>query len=172
MSGETPLDESLNPIWVLLAKGGEPKLWISPPGGRSWRESLHEASVQLADGGDLIVSVPRPMARSALARLAGRGGLSSRGPKPKTVIEALEEEKIEVVASYGLWPSARSPRVAFPWGRLNILLWLQTSGVLGGGGNRLWARIRARSILFTPLAAVLTPGLALVTRRTPDGGGG
>jgi hypothetical protein len=83
--------------------------------------------------------------------------------------EAFGKENLEVVARYGLWPSARSPRIAFPWGHIHMLYWLQTSGVLGGGGNRLWARILARSILFTPVAAALAPGIAFVVRRSSGG---
>jgi len=104
-----------------------------------------------------------------LSRLSGRGGLSSKGPRPAEMTEALEKEGLEVVATYGLWPSARSPRIAFPWGHIHMLYWLQTSGVLGGGGNRLWARILARSVLFTPVAAAIAPGIAFVVRRTGTG---
>jgi len=50
-----------------------------------------------------------------------------------------------------------------------MLYWLQTSGVLGGGGNRLWARILARSVLFTPVAAALAPGIAFVVHRSGSG---
>ncbi len=31
---ETPLDESLNPIWVLLSRGESPNLWMPPTGGK------------------------------------------------------------------------------------------------------------------------------------------
>ena len=165
---ETPLDESLNPIWVLLAKGESPNLWLAPPGGKDWASSLRSASASLGNE-ELIVSVGRPLARSALSRLSGRGGLSSKGPSPAEMTEALEKEGLEVVATYGLWPSARSPRIAFPWGHIHMLYWLQTSGVLGGGGNKLWARILARSVLFTPVAAAIAPGIAFVVRRTGTG---
>jgi len=165
---ETPLDESLNPIWVLLSKGESPNLWLPPPGGKDWAASLRSASASLGDE-ELIVSVGRPLARSALSRLSGRGSLSSKGPSPTEMTEAFDKERLEVVATYGLWPSARSPRIAFPWGHIHMLYWLQTSGVLGGGGNRLWARILARSVLFTPVAAAIAPGIAFVVRRTGTG---
>jgi hypothetical protein len=164
---ETPLDESLNPIWVLLAKGESPNLWLPPPGGKDWASSLRSASASLGNE-ELIVSVGRPLARSALSRLSGRGGLPGKGPSPTEMTEAFEEERLEVVATYGLWPSARSPRIAFPWGHIHMLYWLQTSGVLGGGGNRLWARILARSVLFTPVAAAIAPGIAFIVRRTQE----
>lgn len=166
---EAPLKESLNPIWVLLSRGESPNLWMPPPGGKDWAGSLQSASASLGDD-ELIVSVGRPLARSALARLSGRGASSGKGPGPAEMKEAFAKENLEVVASYGLWPSARSPRIAFPWGHIHMFYWLQTSGVLGGGGNRLWARMLARSILFTPVAAALAPGIAFVVRRSGDGG--
>ena len=165
---EAPLDESLNPIWVLLSRGESPNLWMPPPGGKDWAGSLRSASAALGDD-ELIVSVGRPLARSALARLSGRGASSGKGPSPAEVREAFGKESLEVVETYGLWPSARSPRIAFPWGHIHMLYWLQTSGVLGGGGNRLWARILARSVLFTPVAAALAPGIAFVVRRPGRG---
>ncbi len=165
---DRPLDESLNPIWVLLSKGESPNLWMPPPGGKDWASSLRSATAALGDG-ELIVSVGRPLARSALSRISGRGGLSSKGPSPSEVTEAFEKEGLEISASFGLWPSARSPRIAFPWGHIHMLYWLQTSGVLGGGGNRLWARMLARSVLFTPLAVAISPGIAFVVHRSEAG---
>jgi hypothetical protein len=162
---DAPLDESLNPIWVLLSRGGMPNLWMRPTGGEAWETSLVQAADEVGDG-ELIVSVARPLARSLLARATGRGGLSTKGPGPAEIEDALERAGLDVVASYVLWPSARSPRVAFPRSRMHMLFWLQTSGVLGGGGNRLWARALARSVVFTPAAAVLSPGVAYVVRRT------
>lgn len=161
---DVPLDESHNPIWVLLSAGGSPNLWMRPTGGESWEPSLVQAAEQVGDG-DLIISVARPLARSVLARVTGRGALSTKGPGPAEIEAALGRAGLAVVATYDLWPSARSPRVAFPRSRLHMLYWLQTSGVLGGGGNRLWARALARSIVFTPAAAVLSPGVAYVVRR-------
>jgi hypothetical protein len=161
---DAPLDESLNPIWVLLSRGGMPNLWMRPTGGETWEPSLAQAADEVGDG-ELIVSVARPLARSVLARATGRGGLSTKGPGPAEIEAALDRAGLEVVASYDLWPSARSPRVAFPRSRMHMLFWLQTSGVLGGGGNRLWARALARSVVFTPAAAVLAPGVAYVVRR-------
>ena len=166
---ETPLDESLNPIWVLLSKGKSPNLWMPPTGGKDWAASLESASADLGDE-ELIISVGRPLARSALSRLSGRGALPSKGPSPREMTKAFAKEQLEVIATYGLWPSARSPRIAFPWGHIHMLYWLQTSGVLGGGGNRLWARILARSVLFTPVAAVIAPGIAFVVRRSHSEG--
>jgi hypothetical protein len=166
---ETPLDEALNPIWVLLSRGESPNLWMPPPGGKEWAGSLQSASAALGDD-ELIVSVSRPLARSTLARLSGGKASSGKGPGPAEMREAFGNESLEVIATYGLWPSARSPRIAFPWGHLHMLYWLQTSGVLGGGGNRLWARILARSVLFTPVAAALAPGIAFVVRRSDSGG--
>jgi hypothetical protein len=162
---ETPLDEALNPIWVLLSRGSTPNLWMRPTGRADWEASLATAA-GVMDDGELIVSVARPLARSVLARISGRGGLSTKGPGPGDIEEALERHGLEIVASYDLWPSSRSPRIAFPRGRIHMLYWLQTSGVLGGGGNRLWARVMARSVAFTPVAAVLSPGIAYVVRRT------
>ena len=102
---DRPLDESLNPIWVLLSKGESPNLWMPPPGGKDWASSLRSATAALGDG-ELIVSVGRPLARSALSRISGRGGLSSKGPSPSEVTEAFEKEGLEISASFGLWPSA------------------------------------------------------------------
>jgi hypothetical protein len=161
---DAPLDESLNPIWVLLSRGGVPNLWMRPAGGEAWEPSLIRATEAIGDG-ELIVSVARPLARSVLARVTGRGALSTKGPGPTEIEAALERAGVKVVASYDIWPSARSPRVAFPRSRFHMLFWLQTSGVLGGGGNRLWARALARSVVFTPAAAVLSPGVAYVVRR-------
>jgi hypothetical protein len=163
---EAPLDEALNPIWVLLARGGSPNLWMRPTAREAWEPSLAAAAGSVEDG-ELIVSVGRPLARSVLARLSGRGATSAKGPGPAEVEAALEQHGLEVVSTYELWPSARSPRIAFPRGSFHMLYWLQTSGVLGGGGDRLWARVLARSVAFTPVAAVLSPGIAYVVRRAP-----
>jgi hypothetical protein len=137
---------------------------MRPTGDEAWEPSLAAAAASVDDG-ELIVSVARPLARSVLARITGRGALSTKGPGPGEIEAALNWHGLEMVATYDLWPSARSPRIAFPRGRFHMLYWLQTSGVLGGGGNRLWARAMARSVAFTPVAAVLSPGIAYVVRR-------
>lgn len=163
------LSEADNPIWALLGyDGGKTTgLWMVPA-QRPWRESLETALAGLAPGQSLVVAVPRPFGRSALARLSGRGSDRRKGPSPGGVAAVLEEHGMDVASTFGLWPSARSPRIAFPRSRFHVLRWLQTAGVLGGGGNRLWARVLARSPLFTPVVPLVLPGVAMVTRRGPE----
>lgn len=165
MTGSDQPREADNPIWALLGFGEDSatRLWIVPA-RKPWQESLDAAISDVGPDERLIVSVPRPFARRVLSLLSGRGRGSGTGPSPDDVKGALTVRGMVVEATYGLWPSARSPRLAFPRSRLRMLLWAQRSGVLGGGGNRLWARALARSILFTPVAPVILPGLAFVAR--------
>ncbi len=170
MTGCTDRHEAANPIWVLLGanRDSEAVLWVAPENGE-WDQSLRRAVSGLDGDQRLIVSVPRPLARWALQILARRSPRRPEGPGPAAIRRVLDDLGMVVEHSYTLWPSAASPRLANPHANRRAFYWLQRSGVLGGGGQRLWARALARSLLFTPLAVVLAPGIALVAQPAKGG---
>ena len=156
----------LSPIWRLLTpSGSEVRVVALPESNRAWRDVLDEGLEPVrTSGGSAIVVLDRPGARAFLSLLAHGRWSMPRAPSPRAVRRRIHQLGGEVEACHVLWPSARGPRIAFPRRRHRLIVWAQRSGVLGGGGNRLWARKLARSVLFTPWAVVISPGLAFVVR--------
>jgi hypothetical protein len=163
----------LSPVWRMLAlsatHGGvamrAPVVRALPVPDQPWRDSIVDGLEEAAaTGATLIIPVERPWARAILTLLAHRRWRLVKTPSATEIKRELDRLGASVVATYSLWPSARTPRIAFPKGKTRLLTWAQRSGVLGGGGNRLWARVAARSPLFTPFAIMMSPGLALVVR--------
>lgn len=161
--------EDLSPVWLMLAGAGQgstPLPVVCALSGRSrddWQDVIAQhANEAQGRGATLIVAVQKPISRLALDLLARRRPSLRSSPSPKSVWRALEASGLTVKSVYTLWPSIRFPRVAFPAGESRVVIWAQRSGVLGGGGNRLWARLAARSWFFTPLAVFLAPGVAYV----------
>jgi len=163
----------LSPVWRMLAlsatPGGvamrAPVVRALPVPDQPWRESIADGVEEAAaTGTTLIIPVERPWARAILTLLAHRRWRLVKTPSATEIKRELDRLGASVEATYSVWPSARTPRIAFPKGKTRLLTWAQRSGVLGGGGNRLWARVAARSPLFTPFAIMMSPGLALVVR--------
>ena len=171
-SPDRSLPDDMSPVWLMLADTGAeaggpvvPIVCALPTDEKPWRSAL-QVSVErmLKTRTTLIVPLERTGARAVLSLLA-HGRLEIRkAPSLRTVRKTIRALGGEIQDAYVLWPNARAPRLAYPKGKRQLVTWAQRSGVLGGGGNRLWARSAARSVLFTPLAAVLSPGLALVVR--------
>jgi hypothetical protein len=113
-------------------------------------------------GATLIIPIEKPIARTLLTLAANRRWQYTPAPSASKVSAEVRRLGGRVVGVYSLWPSSRTPRIAFPQGKSGLVRWAQRSGVLGGGGNRLWARSAARSRLFTPFAKFMSPGVALV----------
>jgi hypothetical protein len=164
--------DDLSPVWRMLAEGtSEPVVRALPQPGRSWQSVLAEGVTEAAASGrTLVIPVEKPLARAVLSLLANRKWSMVKTPSVGKIKDELHRLGARVDNSFALWPSARTPRIAFPEGRTRLVHWAQRSGVLGGGGNRLWARSAARSPLFTPFAMLMAPGVALVVkvRRQAD----
>jgi hypothetical protein len=168
------LPADLSPIWRLLAPGGKAGLTPASPIVRilgaegDWRQALHEALGEAKVGAVSLIVVMEGRISRAVLSLMARGRLSlKKTPRAQEVRDELAREGAAIKGTYVLWPSARAPRIAFPDGRRKVVAWAQRSGVLGGGGNRLWARVAARSPLFTPLAVAMRPGVAFVVDVEP-----
>ncbi len=156
--------DDLSPVWRMLAAGSStPVVRALPTAGQSW-ESVVADGVRAAAGAGvtLIIPIERAVARTLLTLAANRRWRYTPTPSQAKVGAEVERLGGRVVGAYSLWPSSRTPRIAFPEGRSSLVRWAQRSGVLGGGGNRLWARSAARSRLFTPFAMYMSPGIALV----------
>ncbi len=174
------VEGDLSPVWKMLALSAksdgsvqirEPIVRPMPVSDRSWQASLADGlAMAVVSGSTLVVPVARPVPRAMLSLLAGRRPTLVRTPSAATIQAELGRLGAEIVGTYTLWPSARTPRIAFPQGKNRLVTWAQRSGVLGGGGNRLWARTAARSPLFTPFAILMAPAYAIVVRgeRAPD----
>lgn len=164
--------DDLSPVWRMLAEGtSEPVVRALPQPGRSWQSVLAEGVAAAASSGTtLVIPVEKPVARAVLSLLANRKWSMAKTPSIGKIKDELHRLGARVDSTFSLWPSARTPRIAFPEGRTRLVRWAQRSGVLGGGGNRLWARSAARSPLFTPFAMLMAPGVALVVevRRQAD----
>ena len=163
----------LSPIWRMLVpdrSGGgasaTPNVLALSGRDPAWTASL-EQGLKGTSGSDrtAIIVLDRPWSGALLSLLAHGRWRMMRAPSLRSVRRELRDRAgADVIATFVLWPSARAPRIAFPRGKRRLVTWAQRSGVLGGGGNRLWARRLARSVFFTPIAALLAPGLALVVR--------
>lgn len=162
-----------SPIWRLIAEsaGVRPQqaAVILPVTDEDWRGDF-AAALELAEPGDLIFAVVgRGTARAMLGLLSHGVWRHTTSPGLAEVGDVLRRLGVRVEQRYALWPSADQVRVAFPRPSYRVNAWVQRSGVLGGGGRRVWARALARSPLFTPLSRLLTPGVALVGRVLPTG---
>jgi hypothetical protein len=171
-AADRSLADDLSPVWRMLAAGtGEPVVRALPEPGRPWQSVLAEGvTAAAASGTTLVIPVEKPLARAILSLLANRKWSMVKTPSVGKIQDELHRLGARVDSTFALWPSARTPRIAFPKGRTRLVRWAQRSGVLGGGGNRLWARTAARSPLFTPFAMSMAPGVALVVkvRRQTD----
>ena len=158
--------DDLSPVWRMLAEGvSEPVVQALPQPGRSWQSVLAEGvAAAAASDKTLVIPVEKPLARAILSLLANRKWSMVKTPSIGKIKDELHRLGARVESTFALWPSARTPRIAFPQGHTRLVRWAQRSGVLGGGGNRLWARSAARSPLFTPFAMSMAPGVALVVK--------
>lgn len=165
-------DLTASPIWLLLAPGGDtqdgddgemPCLLVD--GDESWRSTLSDQIAVLPSGRRFIVAYDRRWARTVLGLLSHRRWRREAAPPSQQIERAIESSGGVIQERYWVWPSARVPRLVYPVSDRTTLKWFQRSGVLGGGGRRLWTRVLARSPLFTPLGGLLTPGAALVVKK-------
>jgi hypothetical protein len=167
--------DMIHPIWALLALSedgvggggdtGEEQVVACELEGAavSWDRALRAAVDQVPPGGVLAVTGSRAMPKAVLGLLghARRGRVSA--PSPLRVEEELRGAGFDVTGSYRLWPSSQNPRIATCGSR--AASWIQRSGVLGGGGERMLMRAVARSGVLTPLVRFLAPGFAIVANR-------
>lgn len=132
---------------------------------RRWQPVLIEAARGTDPGCVIFVAFDRGLAKAFLGLFAHRVWRRVSSPSFKHVVRALDAAGMQVEQRYALWPSVQGVRVALQQPAGPSLVWLQRSGVLGGGGRRIWGRVLARSWLLTPFLRLLTPGVALVARR-------
>jgi hypothetical protein len=131
----------------------------------SWRGALTEAMEMIPPNGFLLVNSHRGLPQAVLELVSHARLKRSRSPSLRKVRALLHESGFEILTEYSIWPSTGSPRVAFRASSFRAFRWIQRSGVLGGGGDRVRARALARSALFTPVAYLLSPRVAFVARR-------
>lgn len=158
------------PVWRLIgedALGSAPLRFSTPVAlaGKGWKSDLASAVTTVDRGGMIFFTFDRGLARAALRLLAHGEWQRPVTPSTSGVRRALSADGMEVLQVYALWPSAEQVRLAVsePSGRR--LGWVQRSGVLGGGGSRIWRRALARSRLFSPFVHLLRPSVAVVARR-------
>ena len=162
--------DDLSPVWrMLAARSNTPIVRPLPDPDRRW-EAVVAEGVRAAEesGTTLIIPIEKPVARALLTLAANRKWRYTPTPSATKVTAEVQRLGGRVVGAYSLWPSSRTPRIAFPEGKSGLVRWAQRSGVLGGGGNRLWARSAARSALFTPFAMYMSPGVAVVIEVAGD----
>ena len=135
---------------------------MPPPGGKDWAGSLQSASAALRDD-ELIVSVSRPLARSALAHPRA-GSLVCKGPGPAEVKGSLREGEF---GGRGMapWPSARSPRIAFLGATSTCCIGSRPPVCSEAGAQALGPDPRPVGLVH-PVAAALAPGNAFVVRQS------
>jgi hypothetical protein len=168
--------EPVSPIWQLLLPekdtgGGKPdELCLLGAPGLGWQTHLAASIDRVPGGGTLLLTCERG-GRGAILRLLSHGRWRRvRTPRIPLLERALRDAGFDVLARYSVWPSAATARIVLPVGNYPALRWVQRSGVLGGGGKRLVTRALARSSFFTPLSALLAPGVAIIARRKDAGG--
>ena len=130
--------------------------------GASWRDDLQAAIDRVPPGGALCVTGARTIPMAVLEASHARWRWVA-GPSPRRLQDALRRGGLDVVGGYRMWPASRNPRVASSGSR--AAAWMQRSGVLGGGGNRMLMRAVARSRVVTPLVGSLAPRYAVVAMR-------
>jgi hypothetical protein len=131
--------------------------------GGSWRDLLHDEIERVPPGGALGVTGARVIPMALLEMLSHARWRRVAGPSRQRVEDALRRSGLDVIGRYRMWPTSRNPRVASSGAR--AAGWMQRSGVLGGGGNRMLMRAVARSRLVTPLVGFLAPRYGVVATR-------
>jgi len=163
------------PVWQALFPGGqaealEGSICVLSGSERRWREQLLGAAGATSENDWLLVSADRSTAVRLLKivpwRRSQSGGVRSRS----AVVAAARDVGLETVAIYTVWPSSGLPKVAYPVDDYGAFRWLQRTGVIGGGGGRIWARLLARSRFTTPFLWALAPGMILVCIKRGESG--
>jgi hypothetical protein len=167
--------DGLHPVWRILLPAEDDGRATGPESPHvstcelsdqsSWRPALTAAMKRVPAKGALVVTADRGLPQ-ALLRLASHGRWKRRrSPALREVTALLHQSGFEICSEYAIWPSTGRPRVALRASSLRAFKWVQRSGVLGGGGDRVVARALARSALFTPVAYLLAPRAAFIARR-------
>jgi hypothetical protein len=131
---------------------------------------LSNATERVPPGGVLLLTCERGSHRAILRLLSSGRWRRVRTPSLRKLARVLRNAELDIEARYAVWPSADRPRVVVPADCYAAVRWVQRSGVLGGGGQRLITRTLARSRLFTPLSFLLAPGVAVVARKAHRAG--
>lgn len=160
-------------VWELVASGTmsrrqggtEPRLCFLPAARSSWTPVLESALDRLSPDETLIVAFDCGWRRAFLRLLVRRSFHGKKGPSVRQVTRMFREKNARVLASYRVWPAAERPRVMVPAGPSREFAWVHRTGVIGGGGHRLWMRALARSAFASRLVLALAPGLALLVVR-------
>jgi hypothetical protein len=169
-------DTSPPPIWQLLGsleRQGERANPIrleemSDPG--VGLADLSNATERVPSGGVLLLTCERGSHRAILRLVSSGRWRRVRTPSLRRLARVLRNAEFDIEARYAVWPSADRPRIVVPADSYAAVRWIQRSGVLGGGGERLITRMLARSRLFTPMAFLLAPAVAIVARKARRGG--
>ena len=163
------------PLWRALFPGGqtealEGSICALSGSEHHWREQLRAAAGATSENDWLLVAADRSTAVRLLKIVPWRPSRSGQVRSRSAVVAAARDAGLETVATYTVWPSSGLPRVAYPVDNYRAFRWLQRTGVIGGGGGRIWARLLARSRFTTPLLWALAPGMILVCIKRGESG--
>jgi hypothetical protein len=172
------IDARHQPLWRLLLEWAHPApdpdtprvLLLDVTAAQGWRTDLDR---QL-DGADPIACafiVYERRGWRALRVWGHRDRAPVRAPTFRAVTSVLTERGLVVRERFGVWPDVTSPRLAFPSRARRALRWLQRTGTLGGGGQRLWVRAALRVMPPARVLGALTPGVALLVERDESAAG-
>jgi hypothetical protein len=167
----------LHPIWRILlsaadGSGSDSKAFrvstCELSGGPAWRTDLTVTMKAMPPDELILIHADRGLPQALLGLIAHARFRRARSSSLRKLRAELSRSQFEILAEYVIWPSSGNPRVALRAGSFRAFSWVQRSGVLGGGGDRVWARVLARSPISTLLAYLLAPRLALIA-RSPAG---
>lgn len=127
--------------------------------------NLRQRVELLSEGDVFVVATGRPFARHWVRFGSRRRQLRSGGIRLPHLLRSVNSLGFEVERVFAVWPSAEAPLLAVPVRGRHAMRWVQRTGILGGGGDRMWLRILMRSSLFTTLVTHLYPAVAVVARR-------
>jgi len=148
--------------------GGAPPTRYEVVADAAWKPALLGAADRAAPGDTLLVLGSRGARMAALRLLSKRRWTGGRSVRIAEIERTVRGSGLRIDAKYVVWPSVEAPRLVLPANRYGALRWAQRSGVLGGGGTNPFGRWLARSPMFTPVAFLLAPAVAVVASRPPE----
>ncbi len=171
----TLMSTQAHPVLQILASAVNEGVTVArivypPAGSRSSRYSQLQGLLKSIEPPQHLLLVgERPLIVWIRRIINARRYVRERLVSVSRLLWTLRQEGWIIEASYALWPSPTSPRIAVPLSSRHATKWVHRSGVLGGGGHRAWLRAIIRSPILTPLMARSYPVVAILV-RPPVGG--